>query len=234
VVVPIGGGGLLAGMSLAIKKINPRIKVYGVEASAMPGMFKSVLAEKPTHVPRQKTMADGIAIENIGDVPFALIKDYVDEIVLVSEDEIASAILTLLEVEKTVVEGSGACALAAVMHGKLNLKGQQVGIITTGGNIDMTLLGRIIDRGLVKDGRMARIRVTIEDVPGQIAKVAAILAEQRALVREIEHERAFLGENIGYTAPMFTIETRDHEHIQTVLHAIQQGGFPSASLSTAH
>ena len=171
VVIPIGGGGLIAGMSLAIKTLNPKIKVYGVEARAVPGMYKSVLSGKVTKVVKTKTMADGIAVETIGDIPFDLARKFIDEIVLVEEDEIANAVLTLLEVEKTVVEPSGAAALAAIMSNKLpQLKGKQVAIVATGGNIDMTLMGRIIEKGLVKDGRIARIQVTVEDVPGQIAK----------------------------------------------------------------
>eukprot|EP00455_Lapot_gusevi_P026461 TRINITY_DN27915_c0_g1_i1.p1 TRINITY_DN27915_c0_g1~~TRINITY_DN27915_c0_g1_i1.p1 ORF type:complete len:462 (+),score=154.67 TRINITY_DN27915_c0_g1_i1:81-1466(+) len=230
VVVPIGGGGLIAGMSLAIKKINPRIKLFGVETKAMPGMYRSVLGGKVVPVPRNKTMADGIAVETIGDVPLDVIKQHVDEIVLVDEDEIASAILTLLEQEKLVVEGSGATPLAAVINKKLDLAGKNVCLVTSGGNIDMTLLSRIIEKGLVKDGRLARVRVTVEDVPGQIAKLTQAIAESRASIRDVEHERAFLVDNVGYTQPTITLETRDHDHIQEVLQAIRRVGFARADV----
>lgn len=227
----LGGGGLIAGMSLALKTLNPRIKIYGVEATAMPGMYVSVLNDKVTKVPKMKTMADGIAVETMGEIPFALAKKYVDEIVLVSEEEIAGAILALLEVEKTVVEASGATGLAALMANRFpELKGKQVGIIATGGNIDMTLLGRIIEKGLVKDGRIARMRVTVEDVPGQIAKLTKLFASLRVNIRDIDHERAFLAEHVGYTQPTFTLDTRGKGHIEEVMEAVKKSGFPNVFL----
>ncbi len=159
----------------------------------MPGMYHSLKMGHVTVVPKHGTMADGIAIERIGQTPFDLIRKYVDDIVLVHEDEIAAAVLNMLELEKTLVEGSGATGIAALMQDKLpSLAKKQVGVVCTGSNIDMNLLGRIIERGLVKSGRLARIKVTIRDVPGQLAKICAICQELRVNIVEIRHERAFL------------------------------------------
>ena len=230
IVVPIGGGGLIAGMALAIKTLNPQIKVYGVEAKSVPGMYRSVLANAVTKVTKQKTMADGIAVETVGDIPFDLVKLYVDEIVLVNEGELASSILSLLEVEKTIVEASGAAGLAALRR-LPQLKNQQVGVVTTGGNIDMTLLGRIIEKGLVKNGRLTRIQVTIEDIPGQFGRLTQIFADCRVNVREIEHERAFLVENVGYTRPTFTIDTKDHEHANQIVENFKRAGFLKTAIA---
>lgn len=171
VVVPVGGGGLIAGMALLLKAVNPRVKIYGVESSAMPGMHASVRAGKLQSVKKRPTMADGIAIEHVGAIAFDIIRDCVDEIVLVDEDEVAQAVLLMLEKEKTVTEGSGAAGLAALLSGKLpQVKDQNVVCVVTGSNIDMSLLSRIIEKGLVMTGRMARVHVTVLDVPGQLAK----------------------------------------------------------------
>jgi len=233
-VVPIGGGGLIAGISLIVKSINPRIKIYGVEAEAMPGMLKSVQAGKLVSVPKAPTMADGIAIENVGQVPFDVIKHNVDEIVTVTEAEIAGGVLKLLEVEKTVLEGSGAAGLAAVMADKLPLKDKTVAIVLTGGNIDMSVLGRIIEKGLVKDGRMARIRVTVDDAPGELSKVTEVLSKMRANIRDIEHERAFLLDNVGTTQPVLTIETRGFDHVHSIVEELKKSGFRRVALETPH
>lgn len=231
IVVPVGGGGLIAGMALVLKHINPRIKLYGVEAAAMPGMYNSVKSGRLERVPKRPTMADGIAIEAVGNIPYSVIQNLVDEIVLVDEDEIAEAVLRMLELEKSLVEGSGATALAAVLHRKIALpEGAQVGVVCTGGNIDMTLLGRIIEKGLVKSGRLVRIRVTIPDVPGQLAKLCNLLGDLRANIRDIEHERAFLIENVGFTQPVFTVETRDHDHVDEIVNSMKKIGFDKVSL----
>lgn len=226
VVIPIGGGGLAAGMSLLIKSINPNIKIYGVETSAMPGMKQSVEAGHVVSVPKQPTMGDGIAIETIGLVPFEYIKQYVDDIVTVDEDELAAAVLLLMENEKTICEGSGAAAVAALMHNKLpQLKDKQVAAICSGGNIDMTLVGRIIDKGLFKSGRLTRIHVSCLDVPGQLCRVLEIVKSCRANIRDLHHERAFLLESIGQTQPVIVLETRDFEHIQEVVDGLNKAGF---------
>jgi threonine dehydratase len=217
VVVPIGGGGLIAGMSLVLKHVNPRIQLFGVEAAAMPGMLRSVQAGAVTPVPKLATMADGIAVERIGEVPLSVVRQLVDDIVTVDEGQIAGAVLRLLEVEKTVLEGSGAASLAAVLAGKIPLPNgpaSNIAIICSGGNIDMTVVGRIIEKGLVEDGRITRIRVTIDDAPGSLARVTAVIAKKRANVRDIEHERAFLLDNVGTTQPVLTLETRGMSYAQ--------------------
>jgi threonine dehydratase len=226
IVVPVGGGGLIAGVSLFIKQINPRIKVYGVESDAMPGMFQSMKAGHVVSVPKKPTFSDGIAIETVGMLPFKYIKEYVDKIVLVDEDESAAAVLALMETEKTICEGSGAAAVAAMMFNKLpELHGKQVACMVTGSNIDMTLIGRIIDKGLFKSGRLARIHVSCLDVPGELARVLSVIKDCRANVRDVMHERAFLVHNVGITQPSIVLETRSFEHIQEVVDALLANGF---------
>ena len=208
-------------------------QIYGVETSAMPGMLASLQAGHLVSVPKRATMADGIAIENVGQLAFDIIRQQVDGIVQVDEDEMAAAVLALLEQEKTVVEASGAAALAAVKSGKLpQLREAVVALVLTGSNIDMTLLGRIIDKGLVKSGRLARIHVTVADVPGQLAKVLGILNDCRANVKDVEHERAFLVGNVGLTQPIITMETRDFEHVQEIVKRLQDSGFPFTRVET--
>ena len=233
VVVPVGGGGLIAGMALFLKQINPRIQIYGVETAAMPGMYESVRAGRLISVPKRATMADGIAIENVGALAFDIIQRQVDGIVQVDEDEMAAAVLALLEKEKTVVEASGAAALAAMQSNKLpQLHDKNVVLLLTGSNIDMTLLGRIIDKGLVKSGRLARIHVTVADIPGQLARVLTILHECRANVKDVEHERAFMVGNVGLTQPIITMETRDFEHVAEIVKKLQTSGFPFTRVET--
>lgn len=224
VVVPIGGGGLIAGIAVAIKETNPRIKVYGVEAAAMPGMKESVAAGHPVTVPAARTLADGIAVGRVGDIPHAIVSRYVDDIVTVDDEEIASAILTLLEVEKAVVEAAGAAPLAAIANGRLPIEGRKVALLCSGGNIDVTVLSRIIERGLVKDGRMVRMWATIADSPGSLARFAEILARQRGNVIEIGHDRAFMRSPLGTTRVTVTMETRGHEHIEDIISALTEAG----------
>lgn len=234
IVVPIGGGGLIAGMSMFIKNVNPRIKVYGVEAAAMPGMLKSLQQGSVTAVPKVGTMADGIAIERVGQTPFSLIRKYVDDIVTVSEDDLAASVLHFLELEKTMVEASGAAGLTAMMEGKLpQLKGKQVGLVVTGSNIDMSLLGRIIQKGLVKSGRLARVSVTIRDVPGQLEKICRICNELRINIKDLKHERAFLIGH-GITQPVLDVETKGFEHIEMLMERLRAADFIDAHVITPY
>lgn len=233
VLVPIGGGGLVAGMGAVLKSVNPRIRIIGIEAEAMPGMRDSYAAGHVVSVERKPTVADGIAIERVGGVPFSVIRDVVDDIVTVSESEIASAVLALIEMEKTVVEGSGASGLAALMSGRLPfLRGARVCAVLTGGNIDLTLLGRILDKGLVRAHRLARIRVTIPDTPGSLASVLAVLARLNCNIREVAHERAFLLENVHFTMPVLTVETKGEEHTAEMVRALRDAGFPQTTVDT--
>ncbi len=226
IIVPVGGGGLIGGMSMFIKSINPRIKVYGVEAAAMPGMLRSLQAGEVTPVPKHGTMADGIAIERIGATPFSLISKFVDDIVTVTEEDLAASVLQFLELEKTVVEASGAAGLTALMENKFpHLKGKQVGLVVTGSNIDTSLLSRIIEKGLVKSGRLARISVTIRDVPGQLEKICAICRSLNVNIKEIKHERAFLLDTVGVTQPVIDVETKGFDHIEKLVDALRSADF---------
>jgi threonine dehydratase len=186
VVVPVGGGGLVSGIAVALKERNPNIEVIGVEAAAFPSARQEVVAAGDT-----ASLADGIAVKEVGAVPFELMRRYVDEVVCVEEEEIARAILTLLEIEKTVAEGAGAVALAAILENRVKLKGKKAAVIVSGGNIDVNKLARIIEHGLVKDGRRIRLRVQIPDRPGSLEQVTGAVAKQKANVLEVHHERSF-------------------------------------------
>ena len=222
VVVPVGGGGLIAGMALALKETNPRIRVYGVEAAAMPAMQQSLARGVPVEVPSRRTIAEGIAVARVGDVPFALAQRYVDDVVTVDDEEIASAILTLLEVEKTMVEGAGAVGLAALINKRLDLAGKRVAVVLTGGNIDVTMLARIIERGLVKDGRLVRLSAQVTDAPGALALLTAIIADNGGNILEIEHERAFARGPLGVSLVEITLEARGHDHINAIVAALEK------------
>jgi len=224
VVVPVGGGGLIAGIALAMKETNPRIKVYGVESVAMASMQASLAAGHIVEVPSQRTLAEGIAVSRVGELPFQLCQRYVDDVVTVDDEEIASAVLTLLEVEKTVVEGSGAAGLAAVMNGHLPVEHKKVAIVLTGGNIDVTMLARIIERGLVKDGRMVRLAARVVDAPGALAKLTALIAQLGGNILQINHERAFARGPLGMSLVEVTLEARGHEHIKEIVTGLEAAG----------
>lgn len=224
VVVSIGGGGLAAGMAIALKQVNPRIKIYGVESQNMPGMKTSLGGKKVVDVPFVRTLADGIAVKSVGDKTLSIIKDYVDDIVTVSENEIASAVMTLLEKEKTMTEGAGACSVAALLSDKLKLQNKRVCCILTGGNIDLSVLREIIDRGLVSSGRLARVRITVPDTTGHLARVLTLLATLGCNVSEVVHERAFLN-LVGSVSVLVTIQTRGNEHIEKIAESLKQHGY---------
>ncbi len=225
VVVPVGGGGLVSGVAVALKGLRPGAKVIGVETEVLPSMLQALDAGKPVTLDGANTVADGIAVKRAGDVTFEHVKRYVDEIVTVSEEEIASAILYLLEREKTVVEGAGAVGVAALMQHKVRgLEGRRVVAIVSGGNIDVNLVARVIERGLVKDGRLVRISVALQDKPGQLAKVSAIVANHRANVIEVHHARAF-SHRFGDTTLQLTLETRGPEHVEEILRALRERGY---------
>ncbi len=226
VICPIGGGGLIAGMSVVLKTINPAIRIIGVESALVPSMQKSLEAGHVVKVPSANTIADGIAVAKVGQAPFEIIQQYVDEIVSVDEEEIASAIMMLLEYEKTLVEGSGATGFAALYSKKIaNIDGKKVAIILTGGNIDITVLSKILDRGLAKDGRLTNFKVIVPDKPGSIATIATIVAELRGNILQINHHRVFASVNLRETEIEFTIETRGMEHSNQIIAAIAQRGY---------
>ncbi len=225
IVAPIGGGGLIGGIACAVKETNPKIKVFGVQPSKLPSMQVAIAEGKPVTLSPAVTIADGIAVRRAGDRTFPLVQKYVDEIVTVDDEEISNAILLLLEREKMLAEGAGAAAIAALLNRKLPLAGKKVAVLVCGGNIDVTLLSRIIERGLVKDGRLVRLRVHLPDYPGALHKLTAILAQHRANIVETSYNRAYYGVNVGETAIDITMETRGPEHITELLSALNAGGY---------
>jgi threonine dehydratase len=225
VVVPVGGGGLICGIGVAVKARRAGIRVIGVQTELLPSMQAALEAGKPVDLEPAQSLADGIAVKRTGDLTFALARQVVDEVITVSEEEIASAILYLLEREKTVAEGAGAVAVAALMHHRLpGLTGRRVAAVVSGGNIDVNLVARVIERGLVKDGRLVRVSVALLDKPGQLARVSAIVASHRANVIEVHHSRAFAS-RFGDTTLQLTLETRGPDHVQEILIAFRERGY---------
>jgi threonine dehydratase len=225
VVVPIGGGGLIGGIACAVKETNPAVTVFGVQPARIPSMQAAVAQGKPVTLDAAKTIADGIAVRRAGERTLPLVQKYVDDIVTVEEEEIANAILLLLEREKTLAEGAGAAALAAVLNRKLPLAAKRVAVLVCGGNIDVTLLARIIERGLVKDGRLVRLRIHLPDFPGALHRLTGILADHRANIVETAYDRAYHGVNLGDTAIDITMETRGPDHIAELLAALVSAGY---------
>ena len=225
IVAPIGGGGLIGGIACAVKESRPLVKVFGVQPARLPSMQAAVAAGRLVTLESAKTIADGIAVRRAGERTLPLVQKYVDDIVTVEEEEIANAILLLLEREKTLAEGAGAAAIAAVLNRKLPLQGKRVAVLVCGGNIDVTLLARIIERGLVKDGRLVRLRVHLPDYPGALHRLTGILAEHRANIVETAYDRAYHGVNLGDTAIDITMETRGPEHIEELLGALVSAGY---------
>jgi threonine dehydratase len=225
VVVPIGGGGLISGIACAIKEVNPRVRVIGVESEAVPKMEAALTAGQPIQLEPGRTIADGIAVRRAGDLTFPMVRRYVDEIVSCDDEEISNAILLLLEREKTVAEGAGAIALAAAVHRKAKLQGRKAAILICGGNIDVNLISRIIERGLVKDGRLVRLSVTVTDRPGALARLTEIVARHKANVVEIHHNRAFITSALGDTAIELVLETRGHDHIGEIVRELAAKGY---------
>ena len=226
VVVPIGGGGLISGVAYTIKQLKPSCKVYGVQAQGAPSMEHSVTDGKIETLNAVNTIADGIAVKTPGDLTFELCQKYVDGIVTVSDDEIALAILTLLEQQKLIAEGAGAVPVAAVMNGKIpEIDGKKVCCVVSGGNIDVTILSRVIERGLKMGGRTADIVISLSDRPGQLSGVSRIVAEQGANVVSVNYDLTDLDMNITDCYLKLGVETRNFEHIATVKKALTDAGF---------
>ncbi len=225
VLVPVGGGGLIGGVALAIKSHRPGVRVIGVQAEALPAMKAALTARGRVTLPAASSIADGIAVRQVGERTLALAQKYVDEIVTVDEEELANAILLLLEIEKTVVEGAGAAPLAALLHRPLDLAGRNVVLVLSGGNIDVTVIARIIERGLVKDGRLVRLGVLLRDRPGALARLTALIAEERANVLHIEHDRAFSRGAIGETEVELTLETSGRAQIDALARRLEAAGY---------
>lgn len=226
VVVPIGGGGLISGVAFAIKQLNPNVRVYGVQASGAPSMKQSVADGKIETLGRVQTIADGIAVKTPGEHTFELVNKYVDDIVTVSDDEIALAILTLLEQQKLIAEGAGAVSVAAVMAGKIpDIDGKNVCCLVSGGNIDVTILSRVIERGLKMGGRTADITIALSDKPGQLSGVSAIVADLGANVVSVNYDSTDLDMNITDCYLKIGVETRDNAHIEAIKAALSKAGF---------
>ena len=227
VVVPIGGGGIISGIAVAVKALKPSLRVIGVEAAAVPAASRARQLGEVTHIENAETIADGIAVQQIGDLTFPLIEEYVDDIVVVEEEEIASAILLLLERERTVVEGAGATPLAALVSGRIPVGADDVvAAVLCGGNIDVNIIARIIERGLVADGRIARLMVTVRDRPGSLAALSKIVAGLGANVLEIRHRRAFADITVGDVQVVMHLETRGREHVREIISALEAFGHP--------
>ena len=225
VVVPIGGGGLISGIACALKESKPEIRVIGVQAARMPAMLEALRLHKPTTIATSPTIADGIAVRRAGEQTLPLIEKYVDDVVAVEEEEIASGILTLLEREKMLAEGAGAAAVAALLHQKTKLKNRKTVALVCGGNIDVTLLSRIIQRGLVKDGRLVRLQIHLSDRPGSLHQLTKIIAAHHANIVELQFDRAYYGVSLGDTLIDITLETRGKDQIHRILEALTTAGY---------
>lgn len=225
IIVPIGGGGLISGVAFAVKQLRPDVKVYGVQSEGAPSMYQSLKEGKRIHLNSVKTIADGIAVKEPGPNTFELIKKYVDEVVTVSEDEIAAAILALMEQKKLVAEGAGAVAVAAAMFNKVPIKGKNVVCVVSGGNIDVSAHNRAVRRGLVKSGRDCSLIIDLQDKPGQLAGVLNVVSEHGGNVMSVVHERNTDNTDVNGCLLHLNIETRNHSHINEIKDALRSAGY---------
>jgi len=225
VVVPIGGGGLISGVAFTMKNLNPNIKIYGVQAAGAPSMANSVKDGEIERLNSVSTIADGIAVKEPGNLTFKLVSEYVDEIVTVSDDEISAAILALIEQQKLIAEGAGAVSVAAVMFNKIPVKGKKVACLISGGNIDVTILSRVIKRGLMMSGRSCQLMLELVDKPGQLKNVSRIIAEKGGNVTSVFHERSNEGSDVNGCYLRVNLETRNYEHIEEIKQALTDFGF---------
>lgn len=230
VIVPIGGGGLISGVAFTIKTLKPDVKVYGVQAKGAPSMVDSINKGERVRLDSVSTIADGIAVKEPGVNTFDLCSKYVDEIVTVSDDEVAAAILTLIEQQKLVAEGAGAVSVAAAMFNKVPIEGKKVVCLVSGGNIDVTNLNRVITRGLVKNGRDCSITLRLSDKPGQLSKVCNVIGENGANILSVEHKRNSTNTQISGCQLNIEMETRDRAHIKQIVDALTQAGFEVDSI----
>ena len=222
IICPVGGGGLIAGVAMAVKEKNPNIAVYGVQTLACPSMKQSLLEQKPVAIKSTPTMADGIAVQKPGESTFEIVKDYVDDIYCVDEMEIARTMLMLLERNKLLVEGSGASSLAALIYDKLQLRGKKVAAILSGGNVNVNFISRIIERGLVESGRYASFSIILKDKPGELQRVVNSVTELDANIQDVHLHH--MGKNIypGYAQLDLSVETKNNEHIEKLFNVLQE------------
>ena len=225
VIVPVGGGGLISGVAFAVKALNPAVKVYGVQAAGAPSMVNSLKSKEIVHLPAVSTIADGIAVKTPGENTFALTSQYVDGVVTVTDDEIAAAILALMEQQKLVTEGAGAISVAAAMFNKVPVKGKKVVCLLSGGNVDVSILSRVIDRGLLMSGRRCQLTIELVDKPGQLEKVAGCIAREGGNVVSVHYEHANEGSDINGCYLRLELETRNFEHIRSIRQSLKNQGF---------
>lgn len=225
VIVPIGGGGLISGIAYAIKSLNPNVKVYGVQSAGAPSMYLSIAHDSIETLPSVHTIADGIAVKTPGEITFDICRNYVDEIMTVTDDEVATAILSLIEKQKLISEGAGAVSVAAALFNKFPIKGKKVCCLVSGGNIDVTILSRVIDRGLQKAGRLAEFTIELKDMPGELRNVAKIISNLGANVIAVNHDRADLNTDINSCYLRVSLETRNHEHVQKIKDELVKKGY---------
>jgi threonine dehydratase len=234
VIVPIGGGGLIAGVGLAVKSIKPGVRVIGVEPQRAGSFNAAIVSGRPVTIEMRPTLADGLAVPEVGPNAFRIARGWVDRTVLVSERDLALAILRLVELEKAVVEGAGAAPLAACLAGLVpELRGKKVVLPLCGGNIDTTILGHVLERGLAHDGRLCRFSTTISDRPGGLARFAALIADEGGSIIDIFHDRAFANDDITTVTVHCIVETRDPEHAQSLRKRLAQEGFRTAEFAGA-
>lgn len=230
-VIAIGGGGLISGIATAAKAVNPAIEIVGVQTERFPAMYAAV--KGVTMPPGQYTIAEGIAVKSPGDLTLPVVRRLVDRVELVSEADIEHAIVVLLEIEKSVVEGAGAAGLAALLRaqeeGSDRYKGKRIGLVLTGGNIDPLMLGELIERGMVRAGRLARIRVDLRDLPGALAHATKLIADAQANITEVHHQRAFTSLPVRNVEVDFVLQTRGPEHIQEVIDVLNAAGFAASN-----
>jgi len=224
IVVPIGGGGLISGIAYTVKQIRPSVKVYGVQATGAPSMYNAVKDGQIESLSSVSTIADGIAVKQPGENTFRYVREFVDEIALVSDDEVSSAILALIEKQKMIAEGAGAVAVAAVMSGKFNLKGKRVVAVVSGGNIDVTSLSRVIDRGLLNSGRSSSLLIELMDKPGQLKDISRIIADCGGNVTGVHYEKGNT-ESVNGCFLRIEMETRDFDHVNLITQSLQTEGF---------
>ncbi len=222
-IVPIGGGGLISGMAVAAKGLKPGIEIVGVQTERFPSMYCALRGIEPKF--GSTTIADGIAVKEPGRLTLPVVRERVSDVLLVDEGDIEQAIVLLLEIEKTVVEGAGAVGLACLLRHRQRFEGRKVGLVLCGGNIDPLMLSAIIERGMVRSGRLTRLQVELRDLPGSLAQVTACLAEANANIEEVHHQRAFTHVPVRTAEVDFVLETRSHEHVQQIIEALARAGF---------
>ena len=225
IIVPVGGGGLISGIATIVKKRRPRVKIIGVQSSHVPSALASLRKKRIVEVEAEPTLADGIAVRRVGEIAFPIIQKRVDEIVTVKEDEIASAILLLMERKRIVAEGAGATPVAALLSKQVKIKPGKLVLVISGGNIDVHLLDRIIEKGLTQTGRMARFEVLLRDVPGSLTKLTGLVAQHHANILHIIHERAARDIPIGFSKVILILETRGPDHVREIKKRLKEKGY---------